>query len=111
MYEGDLCVQISRTKGMPSLSTVGRWREAHPAFREAYARARVIQAQACAEIAVLEGMKATSEDAAAARVRFDAGRWIAARIDPANYSERVQTQHLDKNGDPTDLRVEVVLKG
>jgi hypothetical protein len=112
LAEGELTVEISAESGMPSRATIFRWREAHPEFRNAYARAREMQAQACAEKAVLAGRKATPEDAAAARVRFDADRWLAARLDPNNYCERVQTQQLGKNGDPIDtLRVEVVLKG
>lgn len=92
LSRGDLAVEISAEPGMPSLDCIYRWKEAHPEFREAYARAREQQAQACAERAVISGRNATSEDAAAARVRFDADRWLAARIDPKNYGDRIQQE-------------------
>jgi len=86
---GELGVEIVKEPGMPSFATIHRWLGAHPDFRATYARAREMQAQACAERAVISGRKATAEDAAAARVRFDADRWLAARLDPKNYGDRV----------------------
>lgn len=105
---GELGVEISADPDMPSLGCIYRWQDTHPEFRELYARARIMQAQACAEKAVISGRKATAEDAAAARVRFDADRWLAARLDPRNYSDRVQNQQLDKDGNPTDPPIPVV---
>jgi len=86
---GELGVEIVKEPGMPSFASIHRWLGVHPEFREAYARAREMQAHACAERAVISGRKATAEDAAAARVRFDADRWLAARLDPKNYGDRV----------------------
>jgi len=110
---GELAVNLHAEPGMPSHSTVWRWKEAHPEFREAYARARLMQAQSCAEMAVRSGRAATAEDANAARVKMDADKWLAARLDPQNYAERTQLQNLDKNGNPTDgpLRVQIILVG
>jgi hypothetical protein len=86
---GELGIEIVKEPGMPPFGTIHRWLGAHPEFREMYARARELQAQACAERAVISGRKATAEDASAARVRFDADRWLAAKLDPKNYGERV----------------------
>lgn len=86
---GELAVEIVKEPGMPPFGTIHRWLGAHPEFREAYARAREMQAHACAERAVISGRKATAEDAGAARVRFDADRWLASKLDPKNYGERV----------------------
>jgi len=86
---GELGVEIVKEPGMPSFASIHRWLGVHPEFREAYTRAREMQAHACAERAVISGRKATAEDAAAARVRFDADRWLAARLDPKNYGDRV----------------------
>lgn len=110
LAEGELAIEISREEGMPSLSTVHRWREEHPEFRETYARARVMQAQACAERAVMSGRAATAEDANAARVKMDADKWLAARLDPLNWAERTQLQNLDKNGDPANRSLRVVVE-
>jgi terminase small subunit-like protein len=114
LSRGELAIEISKEPGMPSLGTVFRWKEEHPEFRETYARARLMQAQACAERAVISGRAATAEDANAARVKMDADKWLAGRLDPLNYAERTQTQNLDKNGNPTDagpIRVLVELVG
>jgi terminase small subunit-like protein len=86
---GELGIEIVQEPEMPDIATIRRWREAHPEFRAAYAHAREMQAQACAERAVISGRKATAEDAGAARVRFDADRWLAAKLDPKNYGDRV----------------------
>ncbi len=122
LSSGELAVELSELPGMPSLDCIYRWKEAHPEFREAYARAREMQAQACAERAVISGRKATAEDAQAARVKFDADRWFAARLDPKNYGDRVdhkiegdlnihrvlaetpmtETEWAEKNGDKSD---------
>jgi hypothetical protein len=107
LSQGELAVEIAKEPGMPSLGTVWRWKEAHPEFRVAYAHARVLQAQACAELAVLSGRRATAEDASAARVRFDADRWLAARLDPANYADRTGVQTLGADGKPTDPTINV----
>jgi hypothetical protein len=113
LSQGELAIEISRENGMPSLSTVFRWKEEHPEFRETYARARLMQAQACAERAVISGRAATAEDANAARVKMDADKWLAGRLDPQNYAERTQLQNLDKNGNPTDApqRVQIEIVG
>ena len=86
---GDLAIEIVEEPGMPHIATIHRWQGERPEFREMYVRAREMQAQACAERAVISGRKATAEDAGAARVRFDADRWLASKLDPKNYGERV----------------------
>lgn len=110
LSQGELAIELSREEGMPSLSTVFRWKEEHPEFRETYARARLMQAQACAERAVVSGRSATAEDANAARVKMDADKWLAARLDPRNYAERTQLQNLDRDGNPTDAPMRVVIE-
>lgn len=108
LSQGELAVEMAESPEFPHLATIFRWQEAHPEFRDAYARARLMQAQALAERAVMSGRKATADDAAAARVRFDADRWLAARLDPRNFGDRQQTQALDKNGNPTDPVIPVL---
>lgn len=88
LSEGELLVDIIEEKAMPSMASVYRWREAHPEFREAYARAREMQAHACAERAVKAGRAATAEDAAAARVKFDSDRWLAGKLLSGVYGDR-----------------------
>lgn len=108
MAGGELAIDVCERDNMPAYGTLHGWRERHPEFAKAYARAREMQAHALAERAVRAGRRATAEDAAAARVRFDADRWLAARLDPRNYGDRTHSQTLDKNGNPTDAPIPVV---
>lgn len=108
LAEGELAIEVCKATEMPCFSTIMYWRRAHPEFAELYHQARMMQAQALAERAVMSGRRATAEDASAARVRFDADRWLAGRIDPLNYGQRMQQQQLDKDGNPTDPVVPVL---
>lgn len=92
MAAGDLLVEIVEEEEFPaSMSSVYRWLEDHPDFRQAYARAREMQGHAAAERAVVAGRKATAENAAAARVKFDADRWFAAKLLPKSYGDQSAT--------------------
>lgn len=110
---GELGIDLCAEEAMPSHSTIWRWKESHPEFREAYARARLMQAHACAEMAVRSGRAAKADDANAARVKMDADKWLAARLDPRNWAEKTQLQQLDKDGNPTDApqRVQIEIVG
>ncbi len=87
---GDLLIDICVNPPFPPLSTVYRWSERYPVFREMLIRAREDQAHAVAERAVRAGRSATAETAAAARVQFDADRWFAARLLPKVYGDKVE---------------------
>jgi terminase small subunit-like protein len=113
LADGELAIEISQLDGMPSTSTIWRWQEEHDGFRETYARARRLQAYACAEKAVQSGRNATAADAAAARVRFDADRWLAARLDPSNWADRTVQEVVGKDGGPIqheDVRAPIASK-
>ena len=100
LAEGDLAVDICAEDGFPSLSTLQRWKEEHPEFGAMHARARIAQAHACAERAVKHGRAATAVDAAAARVQFDADRWLAGRLLAGVYGDKVQQQHSGDADNP-----------
>jgi hypothetical protein len=94
MANGELGIEVCSRPGMPKFGTLYGWMRRHPEFAQAYAGAREIQAHALAERAVQSGRYATAEDAQAARVRMDADKWLAARIDPRNYGDK---QTIDTN--------------
>ena len=73
------------------MTTVMRWLEAKPEFRDQYARARERQAHHYA--AEIVEIADTEEDPAKARVRIDARKWVASKLLPKAYGERVE-QHL-----------------
>ena len=95
---------VNGADGRPGMSTIYRWLEAHERFREAYARAREVQAHGMAEQAVSEGFRAGRDmDPAAARVRFDAARWLAGKLAPRNYGEKVQNEISGPGGGPVRM--------
>ncbi len=66
--------------------------ERNAEFSERYARARQAQAHALA----MDVVRIADEepDPARARVRCDARKWVAARLDPKNYGDRMQHDHM-----------------
>ena len=91
LSEGELLIDVSAEEGMPKVGTILNWREKHPEFAALYARAREMQAHSAAERAVRSGRAAAGLEATAARVQFDADRWLAAKLLPKVYGDKVET--------------------
>lgn len=72
---------------MPSRSTVYKWFAQHSAFADMYARAREERADLIADEIVT--IADTEVDANKARVRIDARKWWAAKVNPKKYGERI----------------------
>lgn len=72
---------------MPSRSTVYKWFGQHPAFADMYARAREERADLIADEIVT--IADTEVDSNKARVRIDARKWWAAKVNPKKYGERI----------------------
>lgn len=81
---------ICRDEDMPSVTTVYRWRDEMPAFREAYARARVDQGHTAADTVgdirkkIISGELDPQQGKAAA----DLAKWEAARRAPKDFGDR-----------------------
>lgn len=75
---------------MPDRRNVLRWMEAREEFRLAYARARAEQPHAFVDEFVDRARNATPENANAVRVTCDALKWIAGRLLPKVYGDRVE---------------------
>lgn len=106
LSEGDSLRAISRDESMPAQSTVFKWLIAVPAFAEQYTRAREAQADHMAE-EILEiaddgsndsyidgdGNKRTDQDVIArSRLRVDARKWLASKMAPKRYGDKLQTE-------------------
>ncbi len=89
---GEVLTEICQDGHLPHRSVVYYWIDRHPTFADAYARARGRQAEALAERGVLRAIGATPHTANADRLAFDSLRWLAARLDPARWSERAELQ-------------------
>jgi hypothetical protein len=86
---------------MPSATSVYRWLEQYPDFREQYAHARARQADYYADQIVT--IADTTEDHNKARLQIDARKWVAAKLLPKKYGERTTTTH--EGGDkPLEIR-------
>jgi len=83
--------EICAMEGMPGASTVFRWLREHPEFQECYARAREIQADILAD-EIIE-IADTEPDPNRARVMIDARKWLASKLRPKKYGDRVELDH------------------
>jgi hypothetical protein len=102
---------------MPNISTVFRWLERHAEFSERYVRARDMQADALADEILdiaddsrndwVERMNkdgtpsgqyvADSEVINRARLRVDSRKWIASKLKPKKYGERLEIESTQKH--------------
>ena len=105
--DGKSLRSICAAEGMPHKATVFRWLAENERFRDQYARAREAQADALAD-EILDiadngendsytdenGNVRTDHDVIArSKLRVDARKWIASKLKPKVYSERVFQEH------------------
>jgi hypothetical protein len=80
--------EVCKLDEMPSHETVYRWFALHQEFSDAYARAREERADLiCDEVVTIAD---TEPDPNKARVRIDARKWWAAKVNPKKYGDRQQ---------------------
>jgi hypothetical protein len=107
-------------KDMPAPATVYRWLRGNREFQEQYARAREIQADLLFDeileiadnaegdfIEVKQGdgttvLRTNHENVHRAKLRVDARKWVAAKLQPRKYGDRTTTlaPALDQDGKP-----------
>ena len=96
---GESLRQICRSEGFPDHTTVYRWMIQRENFGTAYARARLEQADTLAdEIQAIADDESIPSDSR--RIRVDARKWIAAKLKPKTYGERVVNEHTGVDGGP-----------
>jgi hypothetical protein len=110
LAEGESLRTICKDDGLPEARTVHRWLEANEVFRQQYARARELQADFYAEQIVeiadeevitvkrkngavgdeTVGMEVVFDPTAVARnrLRVDARKWYASKLQPKKYGDR-----------------------
>lgn len=84
--------EICLIAGMPTRSTAYKWLAQHTEFSDMYARAREERADLIADEIVT--IADTDPDPQIARVRIDARKWWAAKVNPKKYGEK---SHVDVN--------------
>lgn len=108
---------------LPGISTVYRWEQAHPEFRERLSRAREIRAHVLAEAAVevaddleRDSIQKLGEDGeviderpntewiARSRLRYEARKWHSGNLNPSAYGDK---RAINLGGQPDNpLRTE-----
>jgi hypothetical protein len=123
IIEGYSLRTVCKADDMPDVTTILRWLREKPDFRLQYEKAKEEQADALAEEMLdiaddgtndwMEkygkdgenlGYQVNGEHVQRSRLRLDTRKWIASKLKPKKYGDRIQTdsQLLDKNGQPTD---------
>lgn len=131
----DICIRLAggeslrgicRDEHMPDASTVFRWlasnSEKYTNFREQYARAREVQADALVD-EILEisddgtndwmerkgadgenlGWQLNGEHVQRSRLRVDSRKWFASKVLPKKYGDRVMQEISGPNGAPIPI--------
>lgn len=123
LASGQPLVAICRDEKTPDVRTVYRWLAAHEEFRLMYARAREDQADTLADQIIeiadtpMLGIKTKTDDEGNVettegdmiehrRLRVDARKWIAAKLKPRKYGERLNTEHTGLDGGPIIIKAE-----
>lgn len=121
---------ICADENMPAASTVFRWLSLTPKFSEQYARAREAQADALfdetldiADDGTNDYVTRTNADGstfeaidhehiARSKLRVDTRKWMAGKLQPKKYGDKVVNEHSGPDGGPIPLqRFEVEFVG
>ena len=96
LSEGESLRKICERDDMPARSTVNKWLARNKAFADQYARARERQADFYADEMVF--LADTADDVNKARLQIDTRKWIAAKLLPKKYNDRMVTEHVAGEG-------------
>ena len=84
---GEALTRICQEKHMPATDTIYRWMRENESFLAAYTRARADQADTIAD--QIMDIADTEPDPNRAKVRIDARKWIASKLKPQKYGEKI----------------------
>lgn len=121
LANGEPLVKICEDEDSPHVATVYRWLAADEAFRDMYARAREDQADTLADEIIQiaddgandtytkDGVELPNQDVIArSRLRVDARKWVAAKLKPKKYGDRVAAELTGKDGADLVPKVDVM---
>lgn len=120
LSDGESLVSICRDERMPKKTAVYEWLASKKEFADMYARAREDQADSLADEiqAIADELPMEITDDKTGKTRFDsayvqwqknrvdARKWIAAKLKPKKYSERL-THQGDKDADAVQVDVNI----
>lgn len=99
LANGESLRSICSDDEMPAKSTVFKWLGLIPAFADQYARARETQADSLADdiVDIADNKTLEPNDK---RVRIDARKWLAGKLRPKAYGDKVAVVGGDKTDAP-----------
>lgn len=115
--DGESLRAICNAEDMPNKATIFRWLSANQAFSDQYARARETQADSLfdeilsiADDGHNDWMERNygeetrwvenGEALRRSQLRVDARKWMAGKLRPKKYGEKVTQEHTGENGGP-----------
>jgi hypothetical protein len=102
--KGETLAQICAERGQLCRETVMTHVMLDPELADIYARARSSQADALFEQILSIAAKATPAEANLARVRIDALKWVASKLAPRKYGDRIE---VEQSGGQPNLVVQI----
>jgi hypothetical protein len=94
---GESLNRICKDADMPAMSTVFGWLSKHPEFLEKYTRAREAQAETHAD-RIIEIADDADIDANHKRIMVDARKWVASKLKPKRYGDKLDLDHSGNVG-------------
>lgn len=86
---GESLRTVCKLKSMPSCSTVFLWLANNPAFSEQYEKAVAARTDAHIED-ILDIADNTKEEVQRSRLRIDARKWVASKLKPRKYGDKLE---------------------
>lgn len=127
LAKGESLRKICLDDDMPDLSSIFKWLAEHPEFSQQYARAREEQAETLADEIIdiaddgsndwMEindpdnpGYRVNGEAINRSKLRVDARKWVASKLKPKRYGEKVSQEISGPDGGdiPISLKIEFV---
>jgi len=96
LAHGESLRAICKDADMPSTASVMRWVAESAELREQYARARELQAEHY--VGEILEIADTTDDPQKARLQVDARKWVASKLLPKVYGDKVSHEHGGPDG-------------
>lgn len=95
LSQDESLASICRDEGMPTTTTVFRWRAENEQFRDDYARAREEQGHYAADVVgeIRRGVLAGEIDPKAGRAAADMAKWEASRRASKDFGDKIEQTH------------------
>lgn len=105
LSEGQSLRSICLPEDMPARSTIFLWLANNKTFSDQYAHAREEQADTLFDEVVAIADEAGNEDVQQARLRIDARKWVAGKLRPKKYGEKIQQEVSGADGAPLQVNI------